>query len=125
MVERVYTAVIREGDILMVRHVHDGDDYWTLPGGKVEAGESLVEAASREVFEETGISVRDVRQLYVDGREACFVATCGRDASPIIGSDPELSGSEQWIRDVRWFRLGEKRDDFQVARVLARLHEGV
>jgi len=35
MVARVCGAVIRENQILMVRHQHDGLDYWTLPGGVV------------------------------------------------------------------------------------------
>jgi 8-oxo-dGTP pyrophosphatase MutT (NUDIX family) len=34
--------------------------WWFTPGGGVEEGESLVEAARREVFEETGIELTDV-----------------------------------------------------------------
>lgn len=33
---------------------------WTMPGGKIEEGEAPVEAASREVFEETGLTVTDL-----------------------------------------------------------------
>lgn len=41
---------------------------WCLPGGHVEAGESIVEAAIREVKEETGMEVSLVRMLGVYSR---------------------------------------------------------
>lgn len=37
-----------------------GQKYWATPGGAVEDGESFEEAAKRELFEETGISVESV-----------------------------------------------------------------
>jgi 8-oxo-dGTP pyrophosphatase MutT (NUDIX family) len=36
---------------------------WGFPGGRIEAGESIREAAVREVFEETGLTVRITRLL--------------------------------------------------------------
>jgi 8-oxo-dGTP pyrophosphatase MutT (NUDIX family) len=38
--------------------VRPDEPYWLVPGGGANAGESLAEAAARELREETGISVR-------------------------------------------------------------------
>jgi 8-oxo-dGTP pyrophosphatase MutT (NUDIX family) len=48
--------------VLMVRHVDFPGDFWRgkwiFPGGRVEHGERLAEAAAREVKEETGLDIR-------------------------------------------------------------------
>jgi len=53
-------AVVREGRLLFIRRGDDG--LWALPGGLVEVGETLAEAARRELQEETGLCGR-VSQL--------------------------------------------------------------
>jgi ADP-ribose pyrophosphatase YjhB (NUDIX family) len=42
-----------QGRILLIRRTDN--DYWSIPGGRVEPGESLPQAVTREVAEETGI----------------------------------------------------------------------
>jgi ADP-ribose pyrophosphatase YjhB (NUDIX family) len=73
----VSAAIIRDGRILIVqrgrapaRGVH------TFPGGVVEIGERLVEAAAREVREETGLVV--VPHTLLGHREAIFRDADGR-----------------------------------------------
>lgn len=52
-------AVFREGQVLLATRTQPpADRLWSLPGGKVEAGESLQEAALRELEEETGVVAR-------------------------------------------------------------------
>ncbi len=50
------SALLRWHDrILLCRHEKPGREYWLLPGGGVNSGESLVEALRRELAEEVGI----------------------------------------------------------------------
>lgn len=52
-------VVIEHGRILLTQR--DDLEVWCLPGGAVEDGESLEEAAAREALEETGLHVRVTR----------------------------------------------------------------
>lgn len=46
------------GHLLLIRRGRDpGRGHWSLPGGRVEAGETDQQAVAREVLEETGITV--------------------------------------------------------------------
>jgi 8-oxo-dGTP diphosphatase len=50
------SAILRwKGRMLLCRHEKPGKEYWLLPGGGVNSGESLVEALHRELAEEIGI----------------------------------------------------------------------
>ena len=50
---------MRDGRVLLVRRARDpGRGLYSLPGGVVEAGETLAEAIIREVEEETGLSIQ-------------------------------------------------------------------
>jgi 8-oxo-dGTP diphosphatase len=71
-------AVVRDdtGQVLLVRRLDTGD--WELPGGRVEPGESAVDALVREVAEETGLVV-DVQRIAGLYSDPAHVVRIGQD----------------------------------------------
>jgi len=63
---RVSVIVISDdGKILLVRHRKGIKQYWVLPGGRLEYGETFSECAVRELKEETGLEVAVDRIVYL------------------------------------------------------------
>lgn len=55
-------AVVRDGQVLLVRRANPPDaGRWAFPGGKIEAGERIEDAAARELLEETGVRAEPVQ----------------------------------------------------------------
>lgn len=60
----VIAVVIRDGKVLLVRRGQEPNKgRWGFPGGKIEIGEGITEAAIRELTEETGITAKAERVL--------------------------------------------------------------
>jgi 8-oxo-dGTP diphosphatase len=54
----VGAVIVRDGRVLIIRRAHEPrKGEWSLPGGKVELGETMTEAVRREMKEETGLDV--------------------------------------------------------------------
>jgi ADP-ribose pyrophosphatase YjhB (NUDIX family) len=63
-------AAVFRGDLLLLLRRHD-DGLWALPGGLVEIGETLAEAARRELWEEVGLSGRVTSLLGIWDSRLC------------------------------------------------------
>ena len=108
----VSAAIFRDGKVLVVRRARNPAlSLYTLPGGGVETGETLIQAVTREVREETSLAVEPValaghREAIVrdaQGRvERHFVILCF--AARWLSGEPVLN---EELDDARWLDLAE------------------
>lgn len=108
----VSAAIFRDGKVLAVRRARKPAlNLYTMPGGVVEIGETLLEAATREVREETALEIdpvalaghREAIQRDAQGAvERHFIILCfaARWLSGEVALNEELD-------DARWLTLPE------------------
>jgi ADP-ribose pyrophosphatase YjhB (NUDIX family) len=108
---RAQCIVHRGNKILMVKHRLDGIEWWCLPGGGVEQGETPSFAALRELEEECCVKGKILRQTAqgTDGigvESVTFLIDIGNQ-EPHIGGDPEIIDFDQILVDMQWLTLAE------------------
>ncbi|MFB9278769.1 NUDIX hydrolase [Cohnella cellulosilytica] len=62
---RVTGVLIEDEKVLLVKQNVTSERKWSLPGGRVEQGETLEEAIVREIEEETGLAAKVSKLLYL------------------------------------------------------------
>ena len=122
------------GRVALVRHHPDRgwEDVWAPPGGGLENGETADDGFRREVREETGLEVKDLRvtRIYNNAYEEpegkrypfYFVQFVARAATH------ELKPDDEEVREVRWFKALPREmafredyvDDFRALRWTAK-----
>jgi ADP-ribose pyrophosphatase YjhB (NUDIX family) len=103
-------AVFRDGQLLLIRRRDDG--LWALPGGLVEVGETLAEAARRELQEEAGISGRVSKLLGIFDSRLWHTQTKAQlyTAIFLVESDDSSPAPGPEALDVAFFSEGELPD---------------
>ncbi len=114
----VGAVVIDRGRLLLVRRGRGpGLGEWSVPGGRVEPGETLAEAVEREVAEETALTVRCgpfIGWVERIGSTHHFVIMDFR--AELTGTDEATAGDD--AAEVAWVELGEVAEMGLVAGLL-------
>ena len=98
-------VLIRDGDrVLLARHNRSPSSFFTALAGFLEAGESVEEAIHREVFEEVGLTVRNLR--YFDSQPWPFPHSLML-AFTADYAGGEIRVDETEIAEARWFGPGD------------------
>ncbi len=113
MVPSVNVVVANEqGEILLIRR--SDNDNWALPGGAIDIGESLAQAAVRETREETGIDceITGLVGIYTDPGHIILYTSNGeaRQEFSIVLTARAVSGQptpSDESTEVRWVPLDE------------------
>ena len=93
--KKAVRAIVINGDkILVMKRNKFGSEYYTLIGGHVEMGESTEHALMRELHEETQLSIKNARLVYVEAAPAPYgdqyVYLCEYvDGEPELRSDSD------------------------------------
>jgi 8-oxo-dGTP diphosphatase len=104
----VGALIVRDHQVLLVQRAHPplaGE--WSLPGGRIEFGETLIAALKREVREETGLEVEPTELACVLDRITADYHYVLIDYVCSVTSGELRSGSD--ALDVRWATREELR----------------
>jgi ADP-ribose pyrophosphatase YjhB (NUDIX family) len=148
--ERVGARVLiidAAGHVLLVREPVADGTHWLAPGGGVEAGEQLAEAAARELYEETGIRAEfapdalpvHVAQRWwpsrlagVDYHQTDHYYVLSVATRPAIEPAALTPAELEWEMEYRWWSIEALRANVDetieppdLADLIARLHRSI
>ncbi len=103
-------VVILDNRILLVKRKYPpAEGSWAIPGGKIKWGETLQQAAEREIFEETGIKINAGEAVHVfdyiqieNNKEFHYVII---DLEAEYLSGEPIAGDD--AREARWIAMNE------------------
>jgi 8-oxo-dGTP pyrophosphatase MutT (NUDIX family) len=104
-------VVVRRGHRFLLTQERKYGSSWSIPGGRVEPGETLTTAAIREVLEETGVPIRldgilRIEHVPVDAGVRVRVLFTG---SPIDDTAPKTTADDESL-GAAWLTLDELRE---------------
>lgn len=112
--------------VLICHPTNHPADFWSIPKGKVDAGEELIDAAIRETFEETNIDLKEFQMManmspltYSHKKKVLHPFICYEEANPSFNFNefelkcnsnvPEERGGFPEMDDYKWVSFEEAK----------------
>lgn len=105
---RVAGVIIKDGKILLMRRIKNGEEYYVFPGGGVEEGESPDEALEREIKEELSLDIKNYEKVFEienGGIKEAYYLVIGFSGTPQLGGPEKERMNENNQYCPKWLNL--------------------
>jgi 8-oxo-dGTP diphosphatase len=108
---RPATIVIKDENVLLVSSKYQDEEFYLFPGGGMEFGETIEEAAVRETFEETGVKVKIKDLFHVN--EYIYADDWNKRSvsifflAEVVEILEPTTDDKGKIKEIRWIKLSE------------------
>ena len=112
----------QDNQVLLGRRMYNNQEMWSMPGGKVDKGESIMECAIREVKEECNLDITNLQEVcafeHHNKDKNIYFTTTGYLTSTYSGN---LNNNEPEVFvEWRWFDLDDLPNSlFEPSRIIS------
>ena len=107
---RAVGVIIRNGKVLLLRRIKNGQEYYCFPGSGIKKGETAEITMKREIKEELSLDVQSYEKLFdivnLDGKESYFLVK-NYSGEPRLGGPEKERMNEQNQYYIEWVDFSE------------------
>lgn len=111
--KRVSAVVTKDNKILLIHRRKEGDEYWVVPGGGVEEGETLEQGLVREVKEETSLDIKKYSLIatFKENEIEHYFYKCElSEGEPVLGGPEAKANSDHNWFNPEWVNIEQLSD---------------
>ena len=110
MKNRAVAVIITNNEVLLMRRIKNGEEYFCLPGGTMETGESPEDTVAREIKEELNLDIKIEKPLFQiqnQGREEFYFLVKEFSGTVELGGEEKERMTEANQYYPVWLKLSE------------------
>jgi ADP-ribose pyrophosphatase YjhB (NUDIX family) len=107
---RISALIIKEDKILLINRIKLGQNYFVVPGGGLEAGETLEQGLIREMFEETSLTplkYQYISENITDTQKIHYFLVTDFSGEAVLGGPEKERESKDNQYNLQWLNLSD------------------